>query len=271
MPEIVPPATPPPATPPPATPPPATGDWTQGLSDDHKGYVQNKGFKGPQDVVESYRNFEKLQGVPQDRLLKLPENMETPEGRAIWERLGAPKLPADYGLDKLVPKDLKTAEWAAGVFHETGIPRGAAEKIMTKWNERSAAAETQAQELRANMIAQDDAKLKATWGQAYEQNINLVKAGARALGLDGETLDVLEARQGREKLFTKLHKIGEGVGEAAFIDGRPSGWQQFSTPEAARSRINELNTDPVFVKRYLSGEADAVRQMQNLHRAASPD
>ena len=79
-------------------------DWTTGLSDDLKGFVQNKGFKAPTDILESYRGLEKAMGAKAEHLIKLPENMDSPEGRAIWERLGAPKDAKDYkiGLAKEV-------------------------------------------------------------------------------------------------------------------------------------------------------------------------
>ena len=72
---------------------PASTDWTSGLTDEMRGYVQNKGFKAPQDVVESYRNFEKLHGVPQDRILKLPENLDTQRGKLSGSALVLRKKP----------------------------------------------------------------------------------------------------------------------------------------------------------------------------------
>src|ERR1700744_2257527 len=40
----------------------ATVDWSTGLSEDLRGYAANKGWKGPADIVESYRGMEKLLG-----------------------------------------------------------------------------------------------------------------------------------------------------------------------------------------------------------------
>ena len=120
------------------------------------------------------------------------------------------------------------------------------------------------------MLTQDEAKLKASWGQAYDANVNLVKAGARALGLDGDTLDVLEAKQGREKLFTRLQKIGAGIGEADHIVGRPAGELSHASPESAKAKINELRADQTFTKRYLAGETDAKNQLQKLYQVAYP-
>lgn len=264
--------TPAPAAAAPAAAPVANGDWTTGFSDDLKGYVANKGYQNPAQLADAYRNLEKLRGVPQERLLQLPENMDTPEGRAVWEKLGAPKTPQDYGLDKLVPKeggDPKLAEWAAGVFHENGLPIKAAEKIMTKWNERMDAAKAASKENFNAMILQGDAVLKKEWGAAYDQNVNLAKAGMRALELDGPAIDTLERLQGREKLFKTLQKIGAGVGEAGFVPGRPAADGALA-PEQARQKIAESMRDPLFSKRYLGGDTDAKNQMQKWHQMAYP-
>lgn len=272
-------ATPPAATgtPPPApsaasTPPAATGgDWTTGLNDDAKGYVQNKGFKNPGDVLESYRNLEKLHGVPQDRILKLPENMDSPEGRAVRERLGLPKTAAEYGLDKIIPKEAaKFAEWAAQTFHEIGLPLKDAEKIITKWNERSQAAQAQTKENYEASITTGEQALKKDWGAAYDQKINLAKQGVRALELSGPELDQLERVIGRERLFKKLSAIGAGVGEAPFVQGRPAA-EGIVAPEQARQKIQELKNDQLWVKRFLGGDIEAKGQMERYQKMAYPD
>lgn len=264
-------ATPPPAvTPPPAAAPPAS-DWTSGFSDNLKGMVQNKGFKGPVDLAESYYNFEKLQGVPQDRLLKLPENMNTPEGRAIMERLGTPKDAKGYSLEKLMPKegaDPKLAEWAGEVFNKGNLTTAQAEVVMQAWNERQAATVTAHQENLKASIAQADAALKKEWGMAYEQNINLAKSGMAALELDAKTVDALEALQGREKLFKTLQKIGAGVGEASFVTGRPAGDGTLA-PEQARNKIAELSSDQNFVQRLMKGDVAAKTEWNRAHEMAS--
>src|SRR5690606_18358521 len=67
-------------------------DWTSGFSDDLKGFVQNKGFKDPASVLDSYRNLEKLMGTPKERLLRLPENMDDANAMGeIYTRLGRPQ------------------------------------------------------------------------------------------------------------------------------------------------------------------------------------
>lgn len=246
------------------------GDWTQTLTPDAKDYVTARGFKGPDAVLESYRQLEKVLSTPQERILKLPENMDTPEGRAIWERLGAPKEAKDYGLDRFVPKeggDPKLAEWAQGVFHESGIPSKAAEKIITKWNERSAAAQTAEKENFVAQVTQGEAALKRDWGAQYDTNLNLAKQGAKALELKSEEIDHLDKVMGRERLFKKLRSIGAGVGELNFVGGKPAA-DGVLAPEQARQKITELRSDPVWTSRFLKGEREAIETMTRLQKMA---
>lgn len=261
--------TPPPvpaAPPPAAAAPPPPADWTSGLSDIQKGFAQNKGFKGPQDVVESYQNLEKLMGAPRERLITLPENLETPEGRAVFERLGTPKEAKGY--DFKVPEkggDPKLAEWAAQKFFEAGVPKNMADKIMSAWNERAEATKTQAAESLKAAQATADMALRQEWGMAYDKNKNLVDQAARVAGMGTEEVTALTTGLGPEKAAKLLLKIGQSVSESAFISGGPSGDSSLA-PEQARSKIEELTSDKAWVQRYLSGDMTAKREMERLQK-----
>jgi hypothetical protein len=247
-------------------------DWTTGFNDDQKAFVTTKGFKAPSDILESYRNFEKLQGVPQDRLLKLPENMDTPEGRAVFERLGTPKEAKDYNLAALLPKenaDPKLADWAQGVFHEIGMPRGMAEKFIKKWNERSGSSHKEMTDARTAMLNQADQNLKSTWGNAYDRNKELANQGAMALGLDEKAIGALGSALGPDKAMLLLHKLATATGEANFHDGTPAGSDIMSVQEA-KGKIASMMSDKTFAKRLSEGDTDARRQWDNAHKMAYP-
>ncbi len=255
-----------------ATPPAqaAPQDWTTGLPDDMKGYVQTKGFKDPAAVLESYRNFEKLQGVPQDRLLKLPESMDTPEGRAIWERLGAPKDAKEYKLD--IPKEIgdeKLAEWAAGEFHKLGVPKGMAEGFVKAWNDRAMADMKTAQEQQQLQITNANNTLQKEWGSAFDQNKNIADAAARAIGMTPEEVKAFGQALGPEKAMKYLHKLGLATGEHAFVTGQSAG-NGIMTPDQAKGRIKDLIADKAFGTKLNSGDAEAKRQWQTAHEMAYP-
>lgn len=248
----------------------ATTDWTTGFDDETKGYIQNKGFKSPQDLLGSYRNFEKLQGVPQDRILKLPENFDSPEGRAILERLGTPKEAKDYGV-AIPPEngDPNLAEFMSKTFLEAGVTKSMASKIVEKWNEyqggnRAAQAET----MKAK-FAEADKALRTEWGAAFDQNKNVVDSAARTLGMSKEELGSLGMALGPDKAMKLLHKLGTSLGEHTFVAGKAAA-NTILDPNQAKSKIDELRSNSDFVQRLASGDKKALSEWTRAHEMAAP-
>lgn len=257
-------AAPPPAAAPPAAP--AATDWTSGLNDTQKGFVQNKGFKNPVDVLEGYQNIEKLIGQ-KERLVLLPENMDisTPEGRAVFERLGAPKEAKGYEFKTPEGGDPKFTEWAADTFHKAGLPKAQADKVLSELTARATAIQT---EQSANMKAAQQAAevaLKQEWGMAFEKNKNIVDQAARVAGIGEQETAALVMAIGPKKAADLFLKIGNSVGEAAFIGGQPPSDGNLA-PQQADSKLKELQSDQGWVKRYLAGDVQAKKDMERLQQ-----
>lgn len=244
-------------------------DWTSNLNDSHKAYVQQKGFKDPVSVLDSYINMEKLLGVPQDRLLKLPTKSDDPAWGDVYNKLGRPMDPKEYKIEVPQGMDAKFADWARSTFHELGITKDAGEKLAAKWNGFQSEAQKAQTEAYTQKVTQENENLKKDWGMAYDQNINIAKSAASAFGLDGQTIDKLEAAMGFAGTMKFLSSIGEKIGEGKFISGGAG--QSFGgalTPEQARGRIQNLRQDPDFVNRYVKGDMAAREEMERLHRMA---
>jgi hypothetical protein len=124
--------------------PPAAGsgdgaaafDWSkQGLDNDAMALVNDRQWKGIPDVLSSYRNLEKLTGVPPERILKLPGANDPVESwGAVYDRLGRPKAATDY---KIPLPEGDTGEFAkviAPIFHEAGLSQGQVQQIAEKHN-----------------------------------------------------------------------------------------------------------------------------------------
>jgi hypothetical protein len=246
--------------------------WSTGLNDDLRGYAQNKGWADVGSVVESYRNFEKLKGVPQDRLLTLPEKLDAPEMKAVWERLGKPKEAKEYMFQAPEGGDKAFTEWAQNTFFEADLPRAQAEKIVGKWNEYMAGKVKAENEASAAALVQQGKDLQKKWGQAHDQNIAVAKQAAERLGFDGDLIDAMESKLGFAKTMEFMHGLGEKLGEAKFVDGG-SGNNRFDkllTPEQARDQITQLRADSDFNRRYLEGDTAAKDKMNRLHQFAYP-
>lgn len=248
-------------------------DWTTGLPDELRGYVQTKGFKDPTSVVDSYKNLEKLMGAPKERLLKLPEKSDDATGwNEIYNRLGRPEKADDYKID--IPKEVgdeNFAKWAKELFHENGLTRAQGEKIAAKWNEylQSTAKET-VEKHNAN-ITQQETELKKEWGMAFDKNIEMARRAASEFGLDAPTIDKLESAMGWSGVIKFMHNVGSKLGEHSFVSNNQQQGFNVMTPEAAKHRIQLLKSDSDFAKRFMTGEIQAKEEMARLHQMAYPD
>lgn len=252
---------------------PAGPDWASGFKDETKNYISQKGFKTPEALAESYRNLEvKLSSrPPEDRTVILPEKMEGDAARAVWERLGAPKEAKGYELprDEKAP-DPEFATWAESTFHGAGLTKSQAQSVASAYNERLSAQMKQQAEARSTALKQADATLQKEWGQHYETNVNLAKQGAKILGLDAQSLDLMEALQGRETLFKNLQKIGVSVGESNFVNGQPGATTTPMTADQANAEIQKLMRDQKFQKKFNKGDAEAMERWNTLNQLAAP-
>jgi hypothetical protein len=241
-----------------------------GFNEDLKGYVSNKQFKDPAALADAYRNLEKLQGVPQDRLMKLPESMYdekgalTAEGRGIYERLGAPKDAKDYGLE--APKDGGDPARLAAFLknaHEMGLTKAQAQKLAASDSDYIQGLKTSGKEAAvANHKNQVDALTKE-WGAAMESNTQIAREGKIRLGLDDAKVDALSSVLGHAETMKLLCNLGKSVSEGTFVKGgRPNAPLE---PAGAHARIQELMQDKDFGTRLMNGEAEAKATWQRLH------
>ena len=249
------------------TPSPAPIDWTATLPDESRGYVQTKGFKDPAAVVDSYRHLEKLMGAPKERLLTIPEKLDDPKVMGpIWDKLGRPQKPEEYMLE--TPKeggDKDFTDWAAKTFHEEGLTRAQATKLVEHWN-KFVGVRTEAVKTAHNQKFETEVKgLKTEWGAEFDQNMDLGKKAAATFGISKEQIDALEKSLGTAKTFKLFHHIGSKLGEHSFVDGQSgTNFGGNMTPQQAKWRLDALKQDQDWVRRYTSGDVSARQEMERL-------
>lgn len=248
-------------------PPPAASNWTDKFTPEQKGYVENKGFKEPAELVNSYQNFEKLMGAPKERLLKLPEKEDAPEWGEIYDRLGRPKEAKEYGITPKQGEDPKFAEWAATNFHELGLSKTQGQKLVNKWSEFYASQEKAAQEHVTNKALHEEQALRQKWGNGFDQEMRLAKEVFRTTGMPPEVVDKLESVIGFGKTMEFLNTLGKKMGEGSFISNDGGGGQNFTiSPSAAQQRLDSLKSDPVWTKAYLQGGIAERSEMERLQK-----
>jgi hypothetical protein len=264
------------------TPPSGTSgtpsDWTTGLNEDLKGYVQNKGFKDVSAVLESYKHSEsligKLTGSSKERLIGLPEKDDDPKWGEIYDKMGRPAKPSEYQMDAPKEGNKEFTDWAKNTFHELGLTRKQAETLYAKYGEFAQGTVAKTQEQQAEVTKEAERSLKKEWGMAYEQNVALTDRAINKLGLEEKTLLSLRQVMGPADAMKFVHGLAVKLGgEAEFVSGdtRNTNFGNVLTPEAAQNRISMLRSDPDFVRRYSAGEGKAKSEMDNLFKQAYPN
>lgn len=245
--------------------------WYSGIADEGlRGYVQTKGFKDVGALATSYQNLEKLQGVPQERLLKLPEKHDDPAWGDVWGRLGRPADAKGYELQ--FEGDPTFADKMAGVMHTHGVPKTAAAAMNAAWNEwvkEAIEADTAAKKTADEA---DMAKLRGEWGNTFEANVEAGRRAGREFGLTEEEFATVSNALGSSRTLKLFQGIGAKLGEHGSFD--PSGAGQGKggfgqTPEQAKAKIATLQADKDWVTKYLNGDAAAKSEMEALQRTAA--
>ena len=244
-------------------------DWTAGFNDDLKGYIQNKGFKDTTALAESYRNYEKLLGVPQDLIVKKPKDFNDKAAvNEYYAKLGRPEKPDGYGIAVPEGGNPELAEWAKGQFHELGLTTQQGKELFAKWNEKIGQITTAQTEAAKVAYQAQEANLKKTWGAAYDQNIQVAKLGATKFGLDSPTVGGIEQVLGYQKTMELFHKIGSATGEHAFVGGASGSTPGQMSKEAARQKITGLMKDQDFIQKLANKSHQEVDQWNSLHKIA---
>ena len=250
-------------------------DWsTINLSPEGSEFIQKKGFKTPDAVIESYRNLEKLAGTPAERILKLPDPSDAEGMRAMFEKLGAGKSPDDYKFPVPDGVDDTFSKTAAGWMHEIGVPVDMGMQLAEKYN---TFLQEQVSAQQNEMKQRDQAQLvqlKADWGQNMQANTRIVDRAAETFGMKEDTIESLRQSMGAGEAMKFLLEIGSRLGvEDRFVEGEGAGFDVSvgGSPEQAKARIDELRKDTEFIKKYASGDIQSRREMERLHRIAYPE
>ena len=229
----------------------AVTSWTDGLPDDARGYVENKGWKGPQDLLSSYQNLEKLRGVPEDRLLRLPDDPSADGAMdPIYKVLGRPETPDLYTNVLGDGFDAETFKAAATKAHELGISDKAFAGMQEVMAEQAKAVAAKQEETAAAAFDQ--------WKAANPDGYN---NAARVMGELGMGEDQIAAMLAGDKtaVYDFAAKVGSRTSEKPVVHGDEKSDGFTHTPASAKAKVAELMADDAFMKQYLH-DTPAIRQ-----------
>lgn len=267
--------------------PPAAGsgetgaafDWMKvGLDTDSMALVNDRQWKGVPDVLTSYRNLEKLIGVPPDRILKLPGDKDPAESwNGIYDRLGRPKAATDYKIPLPEGDTGEFAKTIAPIFHEAGLSQAQVSKIAERHNALMGEQIKKSTEATKAAQEREIVELRSEWGPDYDRNNDTVDRAAAAFGMTKENATALKQAMGPKAAMKFLHAIGSKIAvEGQFVAGEKGGGGGFEsmTPEFAQAKITSNVKDRAFMERFNSADpvvrGDARKEMERLHQFAYP-
>lgn len=272
----------------------AGGDpWYKDLPADSHATIEAKGWKGPAELLESYRNIEKVMGLPAEAkaeaiLVRPKADAKPEEVQAFVEKAVAHLVPenaegyGNLGLDlkdgEALPPEL---EQARGWMHEAKIPSTQAPALVAAYQKSVEAAEAAFEA----QSTKDMTDLATEFGDKWEDNAELGRRAFRAAkeqaGLDEAGLAAIERAIGTKAMMKLMIAQGRNLVEAPG-GGAPGNTGTTNanfkvTKESAQAKITEKLSDSVFMARYNSpniGERNkAIAEMEALQKiaAGTPD
>jgi len=261
------------AAPPAAAPVAHEFKWLGDADETRVGYVQNKGWKEPSQVLDSYIALERTFGADKaGRTVILPgEKAEAAELDAFYSKLGRPAEPKDYKVTVPDGHDPKFADGFKAKAHELGLTAKQVEGIAAWNNEQVAGLQTAQANQSVESFNRDVQTLKTEWGQAHDQNVVIARNAAQSLGLDAATIDKMSGALGHKATMELLHRVGAKTGESDFVATSSSSYGGHLTPGQAKAEIAAHKSDKAFMAKVFSGDAEAKAKWTKLHNYAFPE
>lgn len=256
-----------------------TTSWADGFDQDTKQWLESKQLtkldaqKVLPEVVKGWRGAESKLGVPADQLARVPKDENDAEGlKNYLSKLGVPEKPEGYEIKPDEGMESDFPEQAAKWFFEMNVPKNIAKGLYGKLK-GYAQSTLEASEAKWNEQADKDiAALKGEWkGEEFDKNVELARRVRATMGLSHEETLSVERAIGVKRAAQVFSALGKTLGEHRFVGGDTIQSRFAMSPEAARTRIIELQRDSKWMESYLGGDADKKAEWTRLHQIGFPE
>ncbi len=244
----------------------ATTNWVDTLPDPVKGFALNKGWDKPEKSVQSYIELEKMIGADKaGRTVVLPGDKATPEEVAAFRsKLGVPAEAKDYEIT--LPDGFPDPEFgnlASGLLLKHGVPKSAAQGLMTDFMAQVQAGETARLAEETKRFSGEMAELKTEMGADFDKKMELGKRAFAKAGMPTEVMDLIEdalhdkGKPGTAAMLKFAANLGEMLGEGRFVDADGGGSGFGETLAHLNAKRLALYSDPAWAARFHANDAGA--------------
>lgn len=192
-------------------------------NDEHKTWLQNKGYASIEDTIAAHRSLETKLGAGR---FNVPSDWTNEEqAKAAYKALGLPDELGDaYKIELPAGADGTFAASFAEKAHAAGVLPHQFKALAGAYMEAEAGAiSAEAEAFKTQSTADiDGLKGSAGWGANFEANDAIAGAAAKALGID---VPALAKSQGTKRAMEILFDLGKRIGEDGIEGGnaRPLG------------------------------------------------
>ncbi|MAN64592.1 MAG: hypothetical protein CMI60_21895 [Parvibaculum sp.] len=246
-----------------------TPEW---VSDEHRGFVENKGWQTTDDVVKSYVNLERQIGTDRIPLPVEGQDISQWEG---WDKLGTPETAEGYEL--AVPQGYENynqdmSAWFREKAHEAKVPAHMAQRLHDAFVERAIGQEKDMALDQQRAFEDWGNELKKEYGNSFDEKVGLARRAVRAFGSD-TLVDLLnESGLGNHpEMVRAFAKVGAELSSGQqFKDAEVSG--SFGmTPEDARAEISRIRANPALMDKTSPENKVLNDRLTQLYEFAHPD
>jgi hypothetical protein len=226
-------------------------------------------IKDVENLARSYVNAQRLIGTDK---IPMPANPTEEDLDRIYERLGRPSTPEDYGIspDGSVVTEEVAKEYS-DIAHKLRLTPDQAQGILEYY--RGTVEQSGAATLEMAEVAREEtvSSLKQEWGRAFEQKVDAAARVAQEFG-NAEMFDIT-LQDGSKlgdnpefiKAFAKIAEFRQSVtSEDTVADMSQS---NVMTPADAKAEIDAIMNDkghPYWDRKNLVGRQQAVERVQEL-------
>ena len=247
----------------------AEKSWHEQLPEDMRSEASLKMIKDIPNLAKSYLNAQKMVGA--EKIAIPGKHASEQDWKQVFQKLGVPETVDKYDLKAPEGFNPEVLGKFKELAHGAGILPQQAEKLMNFYQDLNKnATEANQTQMKAKM-EEGVNSLRKEWGNAFDQEVEVAKAGLQSFGDDNfkKFLDEsgLKSHPEMVKLFNRL---GKATGEKG-IKGEGTGGFALA-PQAAKAQIDSIKADtshPYWNDGH-QGHKAAVAQMAKLYEQANP-
>lgn len=245
----------------------AEPSWLDNLDEEDRALAESRSWDSPKKALTSYRELERLKGVPPDRLVTLPGDEDDPEAwSSVYRKLGAPEKPDEYDIAINVQDENRLNQFRE-IAHKIGLTKKQAAALAEFDAQYLGSLSEQTTQQTQEQLQREEEALRKEWGDGYDRNIQTARKAAQQFGFTEEEIDKLQSITSYSEILKRFSQIGQTIGKEDTFEGASSSrTNNFNalTPAEARQRKMDLLNDENFRKQYMAGKPEAVERMSFL-------